>query len=205
MCSRVNIKDFTLKQQSSTFHIVNLFEDVSDVTHGCKEKVLICLSNYEKRIVGVLWELAGCSVMTHNSISEQRLISCSSLLIIFREPRPFNWLCLADAGSPAEQREDTGQQPNAGRAELGAAAPTGTQEGAAQQTLPMSAGELRVLPAAQVHPRYGCTRNMYQFTGWCPELPPQLNHPVSPTVVVNVIWLSRVQVSLSFTGLSHFL
>lgn len=81
MCSRVNIKDFTLKQQSSTFHIVNLFEEASDVTHGCKEKVLIgliCLSNYEERIVGVLWELAGCSVMTHSSISEQRLISWSS-------------------------------------------------------------------------------------------------------------------------------
>lgn len=73
MCSRVNIKDFTLKQQSSTFHILNLFDYVSDVTHGYKEKVLIvliCLSNDEERIVGVLWELAGCSVMAHSSISE---------------------------------------------------------------------------------------------------------------------------------------
>lgn len=174
MCSRVNIKDFTVKQQSSTFHIVNLFEAVSHVTHGCKEKVLtglICLSNYEERIVGVLWEVAGCSVMTHTSISEQRLNSCSSLFIMFGEPPPINWLCLADAGSPAEQREDAGQQPNAGRAEPGAAAPTGTQEGAAQQALPMSAGALRVLPAAQVHSRYGCGRHVDLFTGWCPEPP----------------------------------
>lgn len=59
-----------------------------------------------------------------------------------------------DAGSPAEQGDDSGHQPNAGGAEPRLAAQTGAQEGAAHQALQLSAGELRVLSASQVHPRY---------------------------------------------------
>lgn len=59
-----------------------------------------------------------------------------------------------DAGSSAEQREDTGQQPNPGRAEPHPAAQPGAQERGAHQALQLSAGELRVLSASQIHPRY---------------------------------------------------
>lgn len=52
------------------------------------------------------------------------------------------WLVFADAGGPAEQGENAGQQPDAGRAEPGTAASTRAAEGAAHPTLPQSAGEL---------------------------------------------------------------
>lgn len=72
------------------------------------------------------------------------------------------WFPSPDAGGPAEQGEDAGQQPHAGRAEPGPAAQTGAQEGAAHQALRLPAGELRVLSAAQVHPRY-CTQPQRLF------------------------------------------
>lgn len=48
----------------------------------------------------------------------------------------------ADAGGPAEQGEDTGQQPNPRRAKPRPAAQTGAQERAAHQALQLSSGEL---------------------------------------------------------------
>lgn len=50
--------------------------------------------------------------------------------------------CFVDPRSPAEQGEDTGQQPNPGRAKPCPAAQTGAQEGAAHQALQQSAGGL---------------------------------------------------------------
>lgn len=47
-----------------------------------------------------------------------------------------------DAGRPAEQGDDAGQQPNPGRAKPCPAAQTGAQERAADQTLQLSSGEL---------------------------------------------------------------
>lgn len=46
-----------------------------------------------------------------------------------------------DAGSPAEQGDDFGHQPNLGGAKPRLAAQTGAQERAAHQALQLSAGE----------------------------------------------------------------
>lgn len=47
-----------------------------------------------------------------------------------------------DAGGPAEQGDDAGQQPNPGGAEPDPAAQTGAQERTAHQALQLSSGEL---------------------------------------------------------------
>lgn len=51
-------------------------------------------------------------------------------------------LSFVDAGGPAEQGEDTGQQPNPGRAKPHPPAPARTEEGAAHQALQLSSREL---------------------------------------------------------------
>lgn len=86
----------------------------------------------DKACVGCV-ETGDSSLMIHSSMLIKSTFTVPSLVLCF---------VLADAGSPAEQGEDVGEQPNSGGTKPRPAAPAGAQEGAAHQALRLPSGEV---------------------------------------------------------------